>query len=255
MQYFDTHAHLTDERFDADRDAVIASLVPAGVTRVIDVCCDVKDWAKTRALAEKHDGIYAAVGMHPHEAGHTTNADLDAVKAALQACPKAVGLGEIGLDYHYDFAPRAVQREWFDAQLSLARALNVPVILHIREAFGDCMDILRAQKHGLQGEMHCFSGSVEIARECLDMGLYIAFGGALTFKNANKLLDAAAYVPIERLLMETDCPYMTPEPHRGQRNDPRGVAAVCDRLAALHHVSAEAMARATYANANRLFGL
>ncbi|MDO5112360.1 MAG: TatD family hydrolase [Clostridia bacterium] len=255
LTYFDTHAHLSDEKFDADRDAVIASLVPAGVARVIDVCCDAADWEKTRALADKHDFIYAAIGMHPHEAAHTTLSDLDAVKAVLQAYPKAVGLGEIGLDYHYDFAPREVQRAWFDAQLSLARELDVPVILHIREAFGDCMDILRAHKDGLKGEMHCFSGSVEIARECLDMGLYIAFGGAVTFKNANKLLDAAAYVPKERLLLETDCPYMTPVPHRGERNDPRGVIAVCEKLADLHRVSAAEMAQATWENANRLFGL
>ncbi len=252
---FDTHAHLSDEKFDQDRDALIASLPLAGVTRVLDVCCDVADWERTKAICDKYDFIYAAIGMHPHEAGKTTNEMLDFAADVLRSYPKARGLGEIGLDYHYDFAPRDVQRYWFDAQLSLAKTLGVPVILHIREAFGDCMDILRAHKGSFAGEMHCFSGSVEIARECLDMGLYIAFGGAVTFKNANRLLETAAYVPIERLLLETDCPYMTPEPKRGQRNDPRGVIAVCARLAALRGTTAAELAAATYENGEKLFGI
>lgn len=255
MPYFDTHAHLTDERFDADRDALLASLPALGIARVLDVCCDAADWEKTRALLDAYDFIYGAVGMHPHEAGHTTAADIERVAEAIRACPKAVGLGEIGLDYHYDFAPREVQRRWFDAQLSLAEALDVPVILHIREAFGDCMDILRAHPNGLRGEMHCFSGSVEIARECLNRGLYIAFGGAITFKNANKLLDAARYVPADRLLLETDCPYMTPVPHRGERNDPGYLPLVAARLAALRETDPETLAAQTLRNGCNLFGL
>lgn len=255
IQYFDTHAHLTDEKFDADRDALIASLSAQGVTRVLDVCCDVADWPNTRALCEGYDFIYASIGMHPHEAAHTTAADLERVAAVLRAYPKAVALGEIGLDYHYDFAPRAVQRTWFDAQLSLAEALDVPVVLHIREAFGDFMDILRAHTRGLRGEMHCFSGSVEIARECLDRGLYIALGGAVTFKNARGLLDVARYVPDDRLLLETDCPYMTPAPHRGERNQPGLLPLIAARLAELRETDAETIAAQTFRNGCNLFGL
>ncbi len=254
MKLFDTHAHLSDEAFDADRDELIPSLPEKGVPLVMDVCCDLEDWPKTEALIRAYPFIYAAAGMHPHAAEKTGEAHIEKLTALFASEPKLKAWGEIGLDYHYDFAPRETQRLWFERQLAAALELKLPVVLHIREAFGDCMDILRAYRaKGLCGEMHCFSGSVEIARECLDMGLYIAFGGAISFKNANKLLDAARYVPRDRLLIETDCPYMTPVPHRGERNDPGLMHLTLERLAALRGEDGEALAQATYENGKKMF--
>ena len=159
----------------------------------------------------------------------------------------------MGLDYHYDFAPRETQRRVFAEQLALAQSLGFPVVLHIREAFGDCMDILRAYRNGLCGVMHCFSGSAEIARECVDLGLYVAFGGAVTFKNAHKPIEAAAYVPLDRLLLETDCPYMTPVPHRGERNDPSFIPFIAHAVAQARGMDAEELMQATLRNGKQLF--
>lgn len=245
---------MNDEAFDADRAEVIAALPGAGVERVMDIACDVRTVDRTLPLLDEYDFIYGAVGMHPHEAGETTSAHMDGI-AKLLKHEKMLALGEIGLDYHYDFSPREVQRKWFCEQLELAQQLDVPIILHIREAFGDAMDILGAHagKQGLKGVMHCFSGSLETAYQCIDMGLHIAFGGALTFKNAVKQADIAARLPLERLLIETDCPYMTPVPHRGERNDPRLVRLVCEKLAEVRGIAPDEAAEATYNNAARLF--
>ncbi len=254
MPYFDTHTHLLDERFNDDREAVIAGLQQKGVILCLENCCDTDELSRGIELAGQYDMLYLAVGMHPHNAASTTRAHLETVARAM-ALPKLKAWGEIGLDYHYDFATPAEQKTWFAAQLELAISLKVPVVLHIREAFGDAMDILRAHKNGLQGEMHCFSGSYEIAKECVDLGLYIAFGGALTFKNAPKLAESAAKLPLDRLLIETDCPYMTPEPYRGTRNDPGNVTLVAKKLAALRGCAVEDIAAATLENGKRLFGI
>ena len=220
----------------------------------VEVACHVDDGEKTLAFCEAHPFLFAAVGMHPHVAGETTQAHLDQLKQQLSH-QKAVALGEIGLDYHYDFAPREVQRKWFAAQLELAQELDLPVVIHSREACADCLDVLRAHKNGLKGEMHCFSGSYETAKICLDLGLYIAFGGAITFKKAPRQQEAAAKLPLDRLLIETDCPYMTPEPFRGKRNDPTLVALVCEKLARLKGVPPETVAAVTMENGKKLFGI
>ncbi|MDO4567906.1 MAG: TatD family hydrolase [Clostridia bacterium] len=254
MGIFDTHAHLTDGRFDGDRHELIESLKPSGVDLVLDVACDVRDVEGTLALVEQYPFIYAAVGMHPHDAVHMRAEHLYAIEQYMRR-DKVVALGEIGLDYHYDFSPRDVQRRWFSEQLDLAVQLDVPVVLHIREAFGDCMDILRGYKGRLRGEMHCFSGSVETAFECVDMGLYVAFGGALTFKNARKLPDVARLIPMERILIETDCPYIAPEPLRGRRNDPTMAVYVAHKLAELRDMSPAAVIEATKRNGMELFGI
>ncbi|MEG1547367.1 MAG: TatD family hydrolase [Clostridia bacterium] len=254
MKLFDTHAHLTDERFNEDRDTLIPKLPGLGIARVIDVACDVRTADATVDLLNRYDFIYGAVGMHPHEAGETTQAHMDDIIRYL-AHPKMLALGEIGLDYHYTFSTHEIQRKWFATQLELAIQLNVPVVLHIREAFGECMDILRAHKNGLKGVMHCFSGSVETAFQCLDMGLYIAFGGALTFSNAVKQAETASKIPLDRILLETDCPYMTPVPHRGKRNDPSFIIHTAQKLAQLRGIDADELAQATYNNATALFGL
>ncbi len=252
MRLFDTHAHLTDERFDPDRDALIASFPEKGVALVMDIACDVREAEATMALLDRYPYIYAAVGMHPHVAAETELSHLDEIKA-LAAREKVMAIGEIGLDYHYDFAPREVQKKWFALQLELAQELKLPVCLHVREAFGDCMDILRAHKDGLKGVMHCYSGSLETAYLCMDLGLYIAFGGAITFENAGKLSAVAARVPLESIVIETDCPYLTPFPHRGKRNDPTYLAHTAKKLAALQEKPFEEVAEATFQNALKLY--
>ena len=254
MQYFDTHTHLTDERFDPDREALVASLPDRGAALLLDVACAAEDFEKTLALCARYDFIYGAYGVHPHYASAPGGGWERALRAALSD-KKAVVLGEIGLDYHYDFSQKEDQKRLFADQLYMARELDLPVVLHIREAFGDCMDILRAHKAGLRGVMHCFSGSVETARECLDLGLYIAFGGAVTFQNAKKPLEAAAFVPADRLLVETDCPYMTPVPHRGKRNDPSFVPLTLAALAQARGTDAETLACVTMENGKKLFGI
>ncbi|MEL7610233.1 MAG: TatD family hydrolase [Bacillota bacterium] len=254
MEYFDTHAHLSDERFDPDRDALIASFPQKGVTRVLDVACDLRSTGTTLELIRRYEHVYAAVGMHPHEAQHMQNGMMDELRRLLRL-PKVCALGEIGLDYHYDFSPRDVQKKWFVEQLELAKELDVPVVLHVREAFGDALEILRAHKQGLKGVMHCFSGSIETAFECLNLGLYISFGGAITFENARRLTDVASRLPLERLLIETDCPYLAPVPFRGKRNDPTLVALVAKKLADLQGVGVEEAARITYENGLDCFGM
>ena len=253
-ELFDTHAHLSDEAFDGDREAVIERLKGCGVGRVVDVACDLRDVSKTLELIEKYPFIYAAAGMHPHDAAHMNGALMDKL-AELIEHEKVLALGEIGLDYHYDFSPREVQRKWFAEQLELAKQLGCPVVLHIREAFGDCMEILRAHRSGLHGVMHCYSGSVETAYECLDLGLSFSFGGAVTFKNAKKPVEVIEKLPLDSILLETDCPYMTPVPHRGERNDPSFIPLVAERIAELRGMAVEELAEITTRNAERVFGI
>lgn len=252
IKLFDTHAHLNDEAFDADREAVIESLGEYGVARVIDVACDVRTVDKTLALLEKYPFIYGTAGMHPHDASAMDNFLMDRLKQVLSH-RKMLALGEIGLDYHYDFSPREIQRKWFVEQLELARELDMPVTLHIREAFGDCMDILKAHKNGLRGVMHCYSGSVETAYECLDLGLAFSFGGAVTFKNAKKPIEVIEKLPLESILLETDCPYMTPVPYRGKRNDPSFIGLVAEKIAEIKGLTVDELAEITFENANRVF--
>ncbi|MEA5059502.1 MAG: TatD family deoxyribonuclease [Clostridia bacterium] len=255
MRIFDSHAHYCDARFDEDRALVLDAQFAFGVERILEVGCDPADFERVLALAAQYPGIYCALGIHPHEAGKAGEEALSSLAHLLQTHEKAVALGEIGLDYHYDFFPRSVQCRAFEEQLALARRLDLPVVLHVREAYGDAMDILHGHKQGLKGVMHCFSGSPEIARQCVDMGLYVAFGGSLTFHNARKVVESAAAVPLERLLIETDCPYMAPVPHRGERNESRLLPFVLKRLAEIHGVEEEVLAEATYRNACAAFGL
>ena len=254
MRLFDTHAHLLDARFDGDREAVVSALEGNGVVRVLEACCDEAQIDQVIAFAEAHAGVYGSAGVHPHSAGEMTVSTLDHISAAL-GHEKIRAVGEIGLDYHYDFSPRDVQRLWFGQQLALAAQHGVPVILHDREAHGDTMDILRANKKGLKGIMHCFSGSYEIARECLDLGLYIAFGGSLTFHNAVHPREIAQKLPVDRLVIETDCPYMTPVPYRGERNEPRRIAETLAVLAAVRGEDQAALADTLYQNACAVYGV
>ena len=254
MRLFDTHAHLLDEQFDDVRNTLIPALPEAGVAYVVEACCAEPDMAKIAALVNLYDHVYGSVGVHPESAGFVTPHTLRTIERLLRQ-DKIVAVGEIGLDYHYDGFPRDVQKKTFADQIAIANAAKKPVIVHDREAHGDCMDILRANRAGLSGVMHCYSGSFEDAVQYLDMGLYIAFGGALTFKNAVRQRDIAARLPLERIVIETDCPYMTPEPHRGARNDPTNLHFTLEKLAEARGISCEEAARATTENAKRLFGI
>lgn len=250
---FDTHAHLLDERFDEDRERVIRELPQNGVAQVVESSADLADSIRAAALAREHSIVHAAVGLHPHSASEWDEHTEAALRALLKE-PKVVAVGEIGLDYHYDFSPRDIQREVFEHQIILALEENFPIVVHSREATADTMALLKKYPE-VRGELHCFSGSAETAKELLKMGFYIAFGGALTFKNARKTLEAAAAVPLDRLLIETDCPYMTPVPFRGKRNEPAYVRLVAEKLAEVKGVAVEEIARVTMENAKRFFGI
>ena len=255
MEIFDTHAHLLDEKFDEDREALIASLSDSGVKLVMEACTDLDYLEKLLPFVEAHPAIYGAAGLHPEELGPYALSDLDQVAAAL-AHPKIRAVGEIGLDYYWpENPPREVQKAFFDAQLSLAADRGLPVIVHDREAHGDTVDVLRAHRGRVVGVMHCFSGSWETARECLDMGFCLGFGGALTFKNAKKNVEVAAKAPLDRLVIETDCPYMAPVPFRGKRNDPTKTLYVLQKLAELRAVAPEDLAPVLFENGKRLFGI
>jgi len=253
--FFDSHAHLDDERFDMDRDELISGLPGRGISYVLNAGADMESSQKSADLAVKYPFIYASVGIHPHDAANASKDYLDRL-SALARQPKVMAIGEIGLDYHYDFSPRDVQRKCFREQLELAGQLGLPVIIHDREAHGDTMDILRENRHKFgQGVLHCFSGSWEMAKACIDLGMYISLGGSVTFKNAVKAVETAEKIPIERLLIETDSPYLAPHPFRGRRNDPGLVCHVAGRIGELRGMDPEAVAEATLNNARRLFNI
>lgn len=260
MKIFDTHCHIADPAFDEDRAAVIARFRESGVCRanvVADPCEEEPNQEKVFSLVEQYDFLCASIGAHPHNASRYDVAAEKTILAYLNH-PKCRLLGEIGLDYHYDLSPREVQKEVFDRQLELAYEKQVPVQLHIREAHGDCMDMLRARLAAGRmpsGIMHCYTGSWEAAKVYLDAGLYISLSGALTFKNAPKLQEVCRNVPADRLLIETDCPYMAPVPLRGRRNEPAFITHTLAKAAELREVSPDRMAEQLYANALRIFGL
>ena len=254
MRIFDTHAHLLDEQFDADREELFASLPQAGIAHVMEACCDEAGINRVADLVKRVPFFFGSAGVHPHSADEFTPDTLDHIRDALKR-ERMVAIGEIGLDYHYDFSPRDVQRDCFDAQLALAAELHCPVIIHDREAHGDTMDLLRHYRGNLSGVMHCFSASYEIAKECIDLGLFVAFGGALTFKNAVHQWEIAAKLPLDRLLIETDCPYMTPVPFRGKRNDPTRIVLTLQKLSELRGTDAETLSEALFENSFRAFSI
>ena len=253
MTLFDTHAHYENSRFDADRDAVLRSLPEKGVAYVANIGSDMETSRQSAALAEQYPFVWAAVGVHPHEAKNFAVQDLDEL-AQLLSRPRVRALGEIGLDYHYDFSEREDQKRVFIQQMDLARELDVPVVIHTREACADTLDILR-QFPTVRGVCHCFSGSVETARELVKMGYMISFTGNITFKNARRAHEVIASLPADRLMIETDCPSMAPEPLRGRRCDSGYLFRVCETIAALRGVEPEAVAALTTANGKRFYGI
>ena len=252
MNVFDTHCHLDDEKFDEDREEAYQRMIDAEVRRCVCVGSDLATSRRSLAFARAHEGVYAAVGVHPHEAKDAPAGYLDELTRLLDE-KKAVALGEIGLDYYYDFSPRDVQKKVLAEQVDLAVKLDVPVIFHIRDAHGDMIDFFRSRKTLPGGIIHCFSGSAETAREYGKMGFYISFAGPLTFKKAPHLWEAAKAVPLDRLLVETDSPYLAPEPKRGRRNEPANVVWVLKKLAELREIPEEEMACITWENGCRVY--
>jgi TatD DNase family protein len=258
--FIDSHAHIDGPEYDADRDEVIQRARDAGVRAILNVGTgDPHSGALELAvaLAETNTDIYAAVGTHPHDARLFDDRAEERIKKLITDSSRVIAWGEIGLDYHYDNSPREVQREVFRRQLSLAREIDKPVIIHTREAEDDTLEILRAEwaEPGRRGIMHCFSGSLTLVKGALDLGFLISFAGVLTFKKADELRAVAAAVPLKRLLVETDCPFLTPIPFRGRRNEPAHVVEVARALAAIHGKTSEEMGEITTRNFNELFQL
>lgn len=251
---FDTHAHFDDEQFDKDRDSVLKSLAEYGVTNITNIGADIQSSEASVKLAEEYDFVYAAVGVHPSEVGDMSEADIDRLRR-LASHPKVRAIGEIGLDYHYmDSTTPELQKKWFIRQLELARELSMPVVIHDRESKGECLEILKDKKVS-NGVVHCFSGSAETAAEILRLGMMISFTGVLTFKNARRAVEACAVVPMDRLMIETDSPYMSPEPHRGKRNFSGYVEFVARKIADIKGLPYGEVVRITDENAKRFYGI
>lgn len=250
MGIFDTHAHYMKSDFGEDLENILAELPNKNVERVLAVGCDLPSSLEELALAERYDYIYAAAGIHPEYAAELPE-DWESELEKLLAHKKVAALGEIGLDYHYPEPPKDIQRKIFVKQLEMAERLNMPVIIHSRDASGDTMEILKRYKP--RGVLHCFSGSVETAREVVKLGMYIGFTGVLTFKNSKKAWAACEAVPIDRLLLETDCPYMAPVPHRGERSDSSMIRFTAAKMAEIKGVSTEEMIDIARRNGERLF--
>ncbi|HWS88565.1 MAG TPA: TatD family hydrolase [Pyrinomonadaceae bacterium] len=258
--FVDSHAHIDGEEFDADRDDVIKRARAAGVRAILNVGTGDPhggNFERASRVAETYEDVYFAVGVHPHDARLYDDTAERYVGDLLRGNTRAVALGEIGLDYHYDHSPREAQREVFARQLRLAKRLSLPVIIHSREADGETLEILRAEYAGAErgGVMHCFGGGPALAEGALALGFYISFAGNVTFKKADALREVALAVPPDRLLVETDCPYLAPVPHRGRRNEPAYVAATAHFLADLRGASPEELGRTTSENFSRLFGV
>ena len=251
---FDTHAHYDDAQFDADREALLSAMPENGVGLILDPGCDPESSRAAIALAEQYPHIYAAVGYHPENCAPYTDADLDILRRLAQH-PKVVAIGEIGLDYYWEQnPPKEFQQAVFRAQLALARELDLPVIVHDRDAHADCLAIVKEFPE-VRGVFHCYSGSVEMARELWKLGWYLGLDGPVTYKNARRTVEVAAEVPLERLLLETDSPYMAPVSKRGTRNDSRNIVHIAEKIAEIRNMTADAIIRVSAENGRRLFGI
>lgn len=252
---FESHAHYDDSAFDEDRDALFISLQKQHITPIINVGASIASTQKTIELMNRYPFIYGALGIHPSETGELTEADMIWLRSQCES-DKAVAIGEIGLDYHYQKPTREIQKHWFIRQLDLAKEMGLPVIIHSREAAKDTLDIMKTERADkLTGVIHCFSYSMEIAREYLNMGYYFGIGGVLTYPDAKKLKEVAAYLPLDSILLETDCPYLAPQAKRGQRNDSSNLLYVAEELARIKKTEIETIIAKTRENACRLFSI
>ena len=255
MELFDSHCHVNEEKFDDDREEVLRRMAEHGVTRYAVIGSDMATSAACVEYVKSHEKAVCAVGIHPHEAKGYREGDLDRIAAWIRS-GEARAIGEIGLDYYYDLSPRETQAEVCRMQMELAWELGAPVAFHVRDAHQDMLDLMKSMKgHLTPGIMHCFSGSAEIAKEYLKLGYCISFAGPVTFKKAPKLQDAARLVPADRLLIETDSPYLAPEPVRGRRNEPANVRFVAARLAEIREEDPETLAEQTFRNAAKIYGI
>ena len=250
---FDSHAHLDDRKYDLDRDETIAALQESGISYFVNIGADMESSENSVELAEKYDFIYAAVGVHPYDA-ETVDENLIEKLKGMAENKKVVAIGESGLDYHYEDVDFEVQKNAFIKHIKLANELDLPVIVHNRDSHQDMMDILKEHKPK-NAILHCYSGSAEMAKELVKMGYYISFSGTITFKNAKKVQEAATVVPLDKLLVETDSPYLCPEPERGQRNDPSKVRYTVEKLAEIKGITYEEMAKITSDNAKRVYNI
>lgn len=252
---FDTHAHYDDEAFDKDRDELLKGMRSKGVEFIVNVGASMDSARKTLELAKKYPFVYAAMGVHPSETKELTEEDMQWIKEAA-SCEKVVAIGEIGLDYYWPEPEPSIQKKWFERQLQLAGEVKLPVVVHSRDAARDTLDILKGWRKDLtKGVIHCFSYTKETAREYLNMDYYFGIGGVLTFKNAKKLAEAAEYIPLERILLETDCPYLAPEPYRGKRNQSDYIDLVAQELSEIKKISKEEILAKTMENAREFYGI
>jgi len=251
--FFDTHAHYDDERYDEDRDLLLKSMQDAGVSLILNAGSNVENSRRGLQIADKYSFVYASVGVHPHDAKEMDDSSITKLRE-LSRHSKALAIGEIGLDYHYNLSPVETQKERFREQLELARETDLPVIIHEREAFADVMEII-PDYSDLRGVFHCFSGDITAAKTLLDMGWMLSFTGVITFKKATASLEVASFVPLERLMLETDAPYLSPEPLRGKRNDSRNLIHIAKKLADARGLAVDELAEATKNNGIRFFGI
>lgn len=250
---FDTHAHYDDKSFDEDRSEIILDAYNCNVKGIINVATDISSIKKCISLTEEFDFVYATVGVHPHNVKELDETFLDSIYKYSKN-KKVIAIGEIGLDYYHDFSPRDTQKLWFERQIQLAKDVNLPIIVHDRDAHQDVIDIIKSSSaNTVGGVLHCYSGSVEMAKIVLDNNLHISIGGPVTFKNSKKLVDVVKYVPIDRLLIETDCPYLTPEPFRGKRNYSGYINFVAEKIAEIKKMTIDEVSNITYQNAKSLF--
>ena len=249
---FDTHAHMDDRAFDTDREELLSALPGQGLALVMNPGCSLESSRNAVRLAKEYDYVYAAVGSHPDAADEVDEAVLEEYRELCKLNPKVKAIGEIGLDYHYEDIPRDIQLKAFRAQMELARELGLPVIVHERDAHEDGMAVVRDFPE-VTGVFHCYSGSAEMARQLVDRGWYIGFTGVLTFKNARKAIEVASSIPLERIVLETDCPYMAPEPFRGRRNDPGKIYRMAEKLAEIRGLSVEEVQAITVENGKQLY--
>ena len=249
---FDTHAHLNDPAFDPDREALLETFAEAGVGLVMNAGCSLESSRDIVAMAEKYPWLYASVGSHPDAANEVSEEVLEEYRKLCKLSDKVKAIGEIGLDYYYEDIPREIQQKAFRMQLALAQELDMPVIVHERDAHNDGMAIIK-EFPKVKGVFHCYSGSAEMARQLVNLGWYIGFTGVLTFKNARKAVETAASIPLDRIVLETDCPFMAPEPFRGKRNHPGYLYRMAEKLAEIRGISLEEVHNTTFENGKRLY--